>query len=71
MTHEPNEVSNMDILDTMERYGGGFVSALAAAWKKADSFNFQRLQETFYTYWMQYKDMTIHLESCKSDVAKQ
>jgi hypothetical protein len=47
-------VTDLDVLDAMERYGGGFVSALAVAWRKADDDNRRRLRGAFPHYWEQY-----------------
>lgn len=47
----------MAMLDAMERYGGGFVSALAAAWRRADSQNHARLLAAFPDYVRQYVEM--------------
>lgn len=47
----------LEVLDAMERYGGGFVRALAEAWRKADSTNEEKLQRAFPEYWQQYSAM--------------
>lgn len=41
-------------LDNMERTGGGFVEALAVAWRKADPSNHRLLYRAFATYYGQY-----------------
>ena len=35
------------LLDSMEKFGGGFASALAIAWQRADSDNRNRLRLAF------------------------
>jgi hypothetical protein len=42
------------VLDAMERYGGGFVSALAVAWRKADPQNQAKLRTAFDNYYREY-----------------
>jgi hypothetical protein len=44
----------LTVLDAMERYGGGFVSALARAWRKADGENQAKLRDAFDGYYQQY-----------------
>jgi len=43
-----------DVLDLMERQGGGFVSALARAWSRADSENSFRLMAAFGAIYDRY-----------------
>ncbi len=52
----PNEEEHK-IIEAMERYGGSFVQALAAACWRADPNNFQRLKKAFPEYWREYSDM--------------
>ena len=48
----------LEIIETMERYGGSFIKALAVCFQHADSSNFAKLKGTFAEYWIQYKKMT-------------
>lgn len=40
----------LPIFERMEEHGGGFVSALASAWFKADPRNQRRIQDAFPDY---------------------
>jgi hypothetical protein len=44
-------------LAAMERYGGGFVKALARAANCADEENLRRLKVAFPEYWVQYREV--------------
>lgn len=46
---------DFDTVDAMIRYGGGFVSALGVAWRKADADNQRRLRTAFPEYWEKYR----------------
>jgi hypothetical protein len=52
---EPDDL--LDVLDAMERHGGGFVKALAKAWRLADPSNRMRLMGTFWTLYAKYRDI--------------
>lgn len=54
---EQGSASHLAALDAMERYGGGFVRHLAAAWKRADGENHARLVDAFRHYLDQYCEM--------------
>jgi pyruvate/2-oxoacid:ferredoxin oxidoreductase beta subunit len=45
------------VVEAMEVYGGSFVQALAACFRRADSNNTQRLKDAFPEYWKQYTEM--------------
>lgn len=49
------------VVETMKRYGGSFVQALAEAWSRADSENVRRLKAAFPEYWKRYSEMAIVL----------
>ena len=42
-----DESQRYDVLQKMEFYGGGFASALAKAWQRADASNSAKLGEAF------------------------
>lgn len=46
------------VVETMEKYGGSFVKALAECFRRADSHNFLKLYLTFGEYWEQYRKMS-------------
>ena len=48
---------SLKVVDMMERYGGGFVNALAACIRRADEVNLQKLHSAFPEYWKQYLAM--------------
>lgn len=50
-------VTEAQVVDAMETYGGGFVKALAAAWRKADSGNANRLRNAFPDYYCEYEQI--------------
>lgn len=43
-----------DTIAAMETYGGGFIKAIAGAFRRADSRNFYRLQVAFSDEWIHY-----------------
>lgn len=45
------------VLDAMSRFGGGFVSHLAGAWRRADATNHARLHAAFGGYYREYANM--------------
>ena len=46
----------LKVVDTMAKYGGSFVKALAEAFYRADMINIQKLKNAFPEYWEQYKN---------------
>lgn len=44
-------------LEAMQRYGGGFASALATAWQRADHDNGARLRTAFPDLLDKYRDI--------------
>lgn len=51
---EAEELS--EVLDTMEKYGGSFIKALALAWRHADYRNSTKLKKTFIEDYKYYKN---------------
>lgn len=49
------DANEMAVVDTMEKYGGSFVKALAEAFRHADRYNFLKLQTAFMQYWKEYE----------------
>ncbi len=47
-----------EIIESMQKYGGSFVQALAVCFQRADSANFVRLKNAFPEYQKQYKEMS-------------
>lgn len=48
---------DLDTLNAMSKYGGGFVKALANAGHHADSNNLERIKRTWPEYWKHYAEM--------------
>jgi hypothetical protein len=44
-------------VDAMDRYGGSFIKALAAAMRAADDLDFATLKNSFPVYWRHYSAM--------------
>ena len=44
-----------EVVDAMELYGGSFVKALATCFLLADGYNYPKLKEAFFDYWLQYQ----------------
>jgi len=42
-----NDVERHETIKNMQRYGGGFAQCIGEAFDRADSFNLQRLVNTF------------------------
>ena len=51
---DQNLARHLATLDAMEARGGGFVRSLAAAWRRADSWNHAKLYRAFRTYYREY-----------------
>jgi hypothetical protein len=45
------------VLEAMERFGGSFIQALAACYRRADDGNRGTLKTAFPTYWAQYAEL--------------
>ena len=50
-------------VDAMEKYGGGFVKALAQCARQADSNNLLRIKQAWPEYWAQYEEDGKKMES--------
>lgn len=50
--------SDIPMVEAMEKYGGGFVKALANALRHADYENYRRLRSTFPEYFTEYRKMS-------------
>lgn len=61
MTNDPK------ILEAMERYGGGFASAIARAARRADRSNYTRLRAAFPDLWWQFAEMAEQLERNRAE----
>lgn len=49
---------DIKVIDCMEKYGGSFVKALAAACRVADNFNLAKIKYiSFSDYWREYTEM--------------
>lgn len=55
-------ITDQQILDTMERYGGSFASHLAKAWQHADDNNAARLRNGFGDLLEKYRAVTQDLQ---------
>jgi hypothetical protein len=49
--------SDYKVIAAMEKYGGGFVVALANAARHADFINLSKIKSTFNEYWIEYAEM--------------
>lgn len=47
----------LKVIESMERYGGSFVVALAEAARRADHINLAKIKSTWANYWQQYTEM--------------
>ena len=47
-----------EVVETMSKYGGNFVKALAECFHKADRSNINKLKSTFSVYWVEYEEMS-------------
>jgi len=46
-----------EVIESMERYGGHFIQALANAARKADLDNLRKIKEAFLQEWQKYSDL--------------
>jgi hypothetical protein len=53
----PPPLSDLDVIDAMEKYGGSFVKALAETARRADPINLRRVKAAWPEYWNQYVHM--------------
>ncbi len=51
-----SEPTDYEIVQAMERFGGGFVRALAGAWYRADDENQARIRASFHELWAEYAE---------------
>jgi hypothetical protein len=51
------DAHDVEVIDAMRRYGGGFVKALAEAAARADDENLGRLKAAWPEYWERYSEM--------------
>lgn len=66
-----NSEFQYNVVDQMERFGGSFVQALAAAMRCADPINFLKLVLAFPNYWMEYSAMVPTIKDLKdSDIGR-
>ena len=65
-------VERINVINTMKEHGGSFVQALADAFLKADSENFQKLISVFSEYWNKYAALwtKLHLREHKGYVIR-
>ena len=54
-------------LEAMERFGGGFASALSVAAQRADHANYARLKSAFPDLWEEYLEMAEQIERGRED----
>ena len=45
------------VVEAMEKYGGGFVKALAECFRRADHINLAILKTAFKHYWDEYEEI--------------
>jgi hypothetical protein len=51
------DAHDVEVLDAMRQYGGGFVKALAEAASRADEENLARIKLTWPEYWERYAEL--------------
>ena len=49
--------SEIEVVEAMGKWGGGFVQALAEAFRRADLHNFRALRVAFPEYWTKYSEV--------------
>lgn len=49
--------ADLAVVETMEKYGGSFVKALAALCYRADPQNLEKIKYTWADYWLEYTEM--------------
>ena len=50
-------MTDWEIVQAMERYGGSFIQALAVLSHRADEDNLRRIKAAWPEYWQQYSEM--------------
>lgn len=53
------EITEYEILKTMERYGGGFIQQLVVLYHHADQVNQAKLRAAFANYFEEYREMAM------------
>ena len=59
-----------DVIDIMQKYGGGFIKAMATCWLRADIYNQAILEKAFEKYFFEY-DRMLQIEEKKENVSKR
>lgn len=52
------QLDEQHILEAMDRFGGSFASALAAAARAADIINYNKLRRAFPEYWERFAELS-------------
>jgi len=50
-------ILDMDVIQAMKKFGGGFVAALGEAAQRADLDNLRRIKLAFPDYWERYTEL--------------
>ena len=58
------QLTDFQITETMLKHGGGFVAALAKAYRLADDTNGPKLKAAFPDYWQKYAERTVRCPEC-------
>lgn len=59
-TNGDKKMDDVYVIMAMSKNGGGFIKALADAFRKADAFNRKRLKDAFPDYWKRYEEFAKH-----------
>lgn len=60
--NKPNQMNDMKVIECMQKYGGGFMKALAEAFLKADPINRWKIKGAFDDEWEEYRTMAERME---------
>lgn len=60
-------MSDTQIIDAMVESGGGFVSALGNAARRADAVNLAKIKATWPEYWEKYELVARHHAACERE----
>lgn len=52
---QEEQVTDHQIINAMERYGGWFAKSLAETARRADSENLRKIKETWFDLWREYE----------------
>lgn len=64
-------MNDYEIVNAMERFGGSFAVAMAAACRRADEDNLERIKAAFPELWEEYANMARLIRARQQEVVSE